>query len=402
MAVERGSGGIEPSQGDAVRTGATAAGGAVPGSQAAGTANRRLSWRRKLFWTAVVNLVVLGAMAVAGELALRLFLPQTDYVSLGPDQFSLHQFSDDVRLGFELRPGIRDHNAQGFRGPARALTRSPGTWRLAVVGDSVPYGLGVEATDAFPAVLEDLLSRRLGTQVEVLNFGVPGYGSGQTLRLIERRVLDFEPDVVLMVFSPDDVETTPVVVNIDGALCLFRNHFEGSWWFDSRAHWWLARRWHLYRFLYRRAVMACGAPSGRFDEVCSRPDVAWGNVRRAAALCAEHGAALVVVLSPMLQPYERPANAPSAAPRDGDEMLLAPGAAEQHERDFAQIRRLADQSDLEVIDLGPLYRQHAGAMKLRAIDHEHLGVEGHRRVAELLAERLAAMRSLQAPPRQPE
>jgi lysophospholipase L1-like esterase len=359
---------------------------AGPSSADAGAPKRRLPRWKKLLYGLGVNLAVLAALAALGEVALRRLAPQSDYQVLDDDAMTLHQFADDIYLGFELRGGVRDHNELGFRGPARAVEKPPGVRRIAVVGDSVPYGLGVRADEAFPALLESLLEASSAGPVEVLNFGTPGYNSFQAYRLLQRRVLAFEPDLVLMVFSPDDVETSPVVINIDGNMCLFHNQFEGSALLNNRVHWGLFRRSHLYRFLYRRAVMAFATPGGRFDEVSAQPEVAWANVERAAALCAARGVAFRLVLSPMLTPYYRPPDPPDGEPFDGSEMLLAPGAVEQHERSFARIRQLAAEGPVEVIDLGPLYDRHGAAMKLAPIDHEHLGPAGHRLVAQRLAE----------------
>jgi lysophospholipase L1-like esterase len=73
--------------------------------------------------------------------------------------------------------------------------RAPGVFRIAAFGDSLTYGEGVAAEEAWPAVLE----RELGAEhrVEVLNLGVSGSESEDILRLAERLLPSIEPDLVL-------------------------------------------------------------------------------------------------------------------------------------------------------------------------------------------------------------
>jgi hypothetical protein len=71
-----------------------------------------------------------------------------------------------------------------------------------VVGDSITEARQVPMEETFTARLERGLAAcpdYAGRRVEVLNFGVPGYGTAQELLLLER-VWAFEPDLVLLVF----------------------------------------------------------------------------------------------------------------------------------------------------------------------------------------------------------
>ncbi|HWR97061.1 MAG TPA: GDSL-type esterase/lipase family protein, partial [Candidatus Methanoperedens sp.] len=73
--------------------------------------------------------------------------------------------------------------------------KAPGVLRIAAFGDSLTYGEGVAAEEAWPSVLE----RELGGEyrVEVLNLGVSGSQSEDVLRFAERRLPQLEPDLVL-------------------------------------------------------------------------------------------------------------------------------------------------------------------------------------------------------------
>ncbi len=77
-------------------------------------------------------------------------------------------------------------NADGMRIAGRYGTKPPGVFRILAVGDSLTYGEGVAADEAWPAVL----ARELGAGVEVLNLGVCGAGSESIAELVRQQ---FEP-----------------------------------------------------------------------------------------------------------------------------------------------------------------------------------------------------------------
>ncbi len=80
-------------------------------------------------------------------------------------------------------------NAAGFRDRNRGPKTRP---RLLALGDSSVYGFGVDDAEVFTAHLEADLG------VEVINGGVPGYSSFQSINLLRGRGLAFDPDVLLV------------------------------------------------------------------------------------------------------------------------------------------------------------------------------------------------------------
>src|SRR5262249_47022611 len=72
------------------------------------------------------------------------------------------------------RKGLNRLNAAGLRSDHEYQKTPPsGLLRIAAFGDSFVYGSEVDGKEAWPAVLEQ--NRR----IEVLNYGVPGYGTDQ-------------------------------------------------------------------------------------------------------------------------------------------------------------------------------------------------------------------------------
>lgn len=123
-------------------------------------------------------------------------------------------YKEDAALGGALRPGARGRfekegsawveiNSAGMRDREHSVTKPPGVFRIAVLGDSFAEAMQVERDRAFWAVLE----RRLrgcawlgGREPEVLNFGVSGYGTAQELIALRTRVWQYDPDLVLLAF----------------------------------------------------------------------------------------------------------------------------------------------------------------------------------------------------------
>jgi len=175
------------------------------------------------------------------------------------------------------------------------------------------------------------------------------------------------------------VETSPVVIEVGGQPCLFRNQFEDVGLLNNSFHWGLFRRSHFYRLLYKGAVLAFATRGADFEAVYVRPEVTWQNVLAAAEVCRQHETPLLLVLSPYLLPH--PADLDAEGRRE----------IEQYEAAFDNIRKLSAESSIDVLDLGPLYAEQAGRMKVRPDDQEHLSVEGHALVAEALAEKVRAM-----------
>jgi lysophospholipase L1-like esterase len=73
-----------------------------------------------------------------------------------------------------------------------------GEKRILVTGDSSIYGWGVRDNETYAVQLERELRRRFSVPIEVINLGVPGYSTEQTLRLLEEVGWQYEPDLIIV------------------------------------------------------------------------------------------------------------------------------------------------------------------------------------------------------------
>jgi hypothetical protein len=93
--------------------------------------------------------------------------------------------------------GLRSvHDRESFRSHER---------RIAVLGDSFVFGLGVPEGVEFPVVLERLLREETGADVAVLNAGIVSYSPYLERLLFDDVVAHYEPQVVLLLLDVTDI-----------------------------------------------------------------------------------------------------------------------------------------------------------------------------------------------------
>jgi hypothetical protein len=98
-------------------------------------------------------------------------------------------------------------NRWGMRDQDYAQLPPPGTYRIALLGQSYVAGDGVSDGQTFETLAEDRLNAERGRRahVEILNFAVGSFSVLQQLLLLDR-VLTFHPDAVYLVGGPGDGE----------------------------------------------------------------------------------------------------------------------------------------------------------------------------------------------------
>ena len=100
-------------------------------------------------------------------------------------------------------------NQWGMHDQEYSMERPKDIVRIALLGASHTMGSGVEREMTFEAILEERInqsSRKGGIRCEILNFAVYGYNPIDQLRVFEKKVLGFKPDVLLFVGHPGDAK----------------------------------------------------------------------------------------------------------------------------------------------------------------------------------------------------
>ncbi len=84
-------------------------------------------------------------------------------------------------------------NSQGLRDKEYAFIKSKDKTRILVFGDSITFGEGIEYGERFSDIIEKSFPN-----LEVINFGVPGYGLDRILIKFTAEGLKFSPDYVII------------------------------------------------------------------------------------------------------------------------------------------------------------------------------------------------------------
>jgi hypothetical protein len=177
--------------------------------QSAAIEPRGLAWRKRVLFGAVYALVMVFSFAIVGEGLLRV-LPLGAYKSAPFRQY-------DPVVGLSLMPdrNVIHHrgcfagevvtNRWGMRDRDRMREKSPGEFRIAMLGDSAVEAVQVKPAEVVNRQMEQLLAAKGYKNVSVLNFGVEGIGTTQELVMYKEKVRQFRPDLVLVMFSWNDV-----------------------------------------------------------------------------------------------------------------------------------------------------------------------------------------------------
>jgi hypothetical protein len=122
------------------------------------------------------------------------------------------QYDDIV---YELRPNqsvkFRDvlvtTNSQGFRNKPLSLEKPGDVARVIVLGDSHAFGWGVTQEKVWPNVLEGMLNQKFPQKKwEVIDMAVPGYNTAMEIATLEKKALQYRPDIVIVEFIGNDLD----------------------------------------------------------------------------------------------------------------------------------------------------------------------------------------------------
>lgn len=161
-------------------------------------------------WAVILGISLLAALLVL-ELGLRYYFSaygteaqRTKYLYGDAELQRQAVLSALPFLNYGLSPA--GGNALGYRGPEIAIPKPDGVFRIVVLGDSTVYGLGLPADLAWPAQLQTILRDEYGyTGVEVVNAGVAGYTTWNSVVNFAFRVTELEPDLVLVYHTLSEI-----------------------------------------------------------------------------------------------------------------------------------------------------------------------------------------------------
>lgn len=151
-----------------------------------------------LFFAIVLELVVFRFILLPSDLPRNAFVDGV--IKYQPDQSGIDRVANDYAHPFRI-------NADGWNsGHADyAVPRSPGVERIAVIGDSFVEAFQVPYDRSFAEQLEARVGEA-GRAAEVFRFGISGAPLSQYLHMLEREVLAYRPDKVIVLLVHNDFD----------------------------------------------------------------------------------------------------------------------------------------------------------------------------------------------------
>jgi lysophospholipase L1-like esterase len=265
-----------------------------------------------------ISLSVLMVIVVL-EALLRVFLPQPLIVPVNQQIAGVAAPSAGVRSRIALTDQydtVATVNREHFRSLTATRDAATAGVRIAMLGDSVTFGVGANDDETYPYLTETALKTLTPTRpVEVINAGVIGTGTGEQLLWYERWVSRFHPQlVVLNVFfnDVDDDRGRRLVFRDARGQLVERPANESRWTIFRTAvraslpYRALVGHSHLFALMRVAATQATVAGPERTDRTAFERDglpLQAAEIERLSALVAEQGGRLIVLSIPVREVF---------------------------------------------------------------------------------------------------
>lgn len=259
---------------------------------------------------------------------------------------------------------LRTSNALGYRGAEIEQPKPAGRTRIVALGGSTTYGFAVDDEHTWPRQLEQLLrAARPDLDLEVINAGVESYTSAETLTSLAFRVLELDPDLIILHDVVNDVRPRRYAGFDPGY-----GHYRKVWDGDGSGYEDLGNRYPENRGINFFIQHLPPDPPG--DALANLAAAGTGTYRRnlisILGIAAAHGVRAVLTTMPF------------DAARTGED--LATGMTQHN----AILRELAAERGLPLVDMAAEFPSNRGWF----VDEVHVDAEGSLAKARLVLEGL--------------
>jgi HEAT repeat protein/lysophospholipase L1-like esterase len=249
-------------------------------------------------------------------------------------------------------PPNEETNVDGLRDFTRPVETRDGLRRVVILGDSVAFGHGLEAAQAFPRILENTSS----SIDEVFNVALPGWSTRQERLAYERIARKYKPNAVVLAVCLNDL--AELQINLTRPSPMLLSLFKHS-------------------ATVRMALGASRREIGAVEDLFTDPDstrvkdafrLFFDEVRLLRDEVLKDGATFHLMVSPFRFQLE-----PKSPPPSVQERIATFGATER----------------IPVLDVLKEVRSDKDPALL-FLDYDHFSEAGHARVAGLLSRELEA------------
>jgi len=279
-----------------------------------------------------------------------------------PGEFFCTMRSEFPELIYTRIPNKCGANSHGFRDHEYAYSKEEGVFRIAIIGDSVADGHGLELNRSFGKVLERQLNRLPegeGQKVEVIVLAQGGYSTSQELFLLEHEAFKYSPDLVIWSYVLND-PAHPVYRGASGEV--------GDYYYRPRFHTVHFIFDKIFKIIEKIKAQGCETEYHALLH-CAYWEQVETSIEKIAEISQQKHVPVIFLIHPIFEENG-----------DYDSYFLAPL--------HARLSTAASESGLQVVDLLDAYRPYDPAeLKLPSdLGHDlwHPNEEGHRIAAAAL------------------
>lgn len=290
-----------------------------------------------------------------------------DQIVKDPDLFWSYKPNQVISAGF-FAPGTYTINSLGFRGPEPQSTKPEGGKRVVCIGESTTFGWGVPDASAYPRHLEVQLNRLDPDHRnwEVINAGVTNYSTHQGVRLAQRWLPVWKPDIVLYNFSWADHQ--PAGRGLSDAELRVPSHARLG--MEEVLQKSMAVRWAMHVWSSLTGANASVTPTDRRVWRVGLTEFL-ANIEKLTRAAQDVGARPIYVTSPISWP----------PPGKSD----TSGVFHYHQRYRRMVRYGASSTGAEFTELANAFDVHPEFFSDPLTDNEHFNAAGHVFTGEYLA-----------------
>jgi len=330
---------------------------------------------------------------------------------LVPDKYCHHKLMPNTYSKFQQRDFsyIQRVNNVGLRGHDIQIKKSPGRYRILMLGDSFTMGKGVEDDQTFSVLLEESLNKGKAIcnadTIAVLNAGVDSYAPILSFIQLSRDLDPLEPDMVVLNLDVSDLIQETVyrkqaVYGSDGVIIGVPGP-EGKMLFNERIRAWIENNLYITRlllfytnklleykdFTVRRMVTQANFEIAKhtLTEDTDRREEQWQNlfdsIRKIKRYCDDKSMKFLLTI----YPWGHQVNEKEWIP--GRYNFIADNA-KVSDNSVHTIQEFAADNNIQLLNLFPLFRSYSGKPALYFSYDPHFTPDGHKLMAIGLAQYL--------------
>ncbi|GMV66391.1 MAG: hypothetical protein AMXMBFR75_21870 [Candidatus Hinthialibacteria bacterium] len=154
----------------------------------------------------LLGLLSASVVVLLAEAGLRLCgYPAGTFDPIMPSTQGLYLPDTTLQMRWGPVPYTIATNSLGLRGSEIQQPKTPGTFRIVAVGDSITDGFFVDNSDTWESVLQERLKSGFPFPVDVVNCAHGGGSIDKELSLLKQPGITLDPDLVVLTFVSNDI-----------------------------------------------------------------------------------------------------------------------------------------------------------------------------------------------------